>query len=208
MSVTAVPIPPTKRSVLAWIWVGVAVALAGALALAYFGTRGAVATSGTEEQFLAYNARQAGVTTTPSGVQVLQLEAGEGSEKPTTEDVVLINYSGALRDGTVFDASQQPTPMPVSGVVPGFSEGLQAMSKGGKYRIWIPAEQGYGDASPDPTRIPNGSTLIFDVELVDFIPAAVLQQQMQMQQMQQMMQGGAQGAPGAPGGPPGAPQGE
>ncbi len=206
MSVTAVPIPPTKRSTLSWIWVGVAGALLAALALAYFGTRGAVATSGTEEQFLAYNARQSGVTTTASGVQVLQLEAPESDEKPTTEDVVLINYTGSLRDGTVFDASQQPTPMPVSGVVPGFSEGLQAMSKGGKYRLWIPAEQGYGDASPDPTRIPNGSTLIFDVELVDFIPAAVLQQQMQMQQMQQMMQGGAPGAPGGP--PPGAPQGE
>ena len=206
MSVTAVPIPPTKRSALAWIWVGIAGALLAALALAYFGTRGAVATSGTEEQFLAYNARQSGVTTTPSGVQVLQLEAPESDEKPTTEDVVLINYSGSLRDGTVFDASQQPTPMPVSGVVPGFSEGLQAMFKGGKYRLWIPAEQGYGDASPDPARIPNGSTLIFDVELVDFIPAAVLQQQMQMQQMQQMMQGGAPGAPGGP--PPGTPQGE
>jgi FKBP-type peptidyl-prolyl cis-trans isomerase FkpA len=206
MSVTAVPIPPTKRSVLAWIWVGVAAALLAALAFAYFGTRGAVATSGTEEQFLAYNARQSGVTTTASGVQVLQLEAPESDEKPTTEDVVLINYTGSLRDGTVFDASQQPTPMPVSGVVPGFSEGLQAMSKGGKYRIWIPAEQGYGDASPDQTRIPNGSTLIFDVELVDFIPAAVLQQQMQMQQMQQMMQGGAPGGPDAP--PQGAPQGE
>lgn len=203
MSVTAVPIPPTERSVLAWIWVGVAAALLAALALAYFGTRGAVATSGTEEQFLAYNARQSGVTTTPSGVQLLQLEAPESDDKPTTEDVVLINYTGSLRDGTVFDASQQPTPMPVSGVVPGFSEGLQAMSKGGKYRIWIPAEQGYGDASPDPTRIPNGSTLIFDVELVDFIPAAVLQQQMQMQQMQQMMQGGAPSSP-----PTGAPQGE
>ena len=207
MSVTAVPIPPTKRSTLTWIWVGVVAALLAAMALAYFGTRGAVATSGTEAQFLAYNAGQSGVTTTDSGVQVLQLEAGEGGEKPTTEDVVLINYTGSLRDGTVFDASQQPTPMPVSGVVPGFSEGLQAMEKGGKYRIWIPAEQGYGDASPDPARIPNGSTLIFDVELVDFIPAAVLQQQMQMQQMQQMMQGG--GAPGAPGGPPaGAPHGE
>lgn len=206
MSVTAVPIPPTKRSILTWIWVGVIAALLAALALAYFGTRGAVATSGTEAQFLAYNATQSGVTTTASGVQILQLEAGEASEKPTTEDVVLINYTGSLRDGTVFDASQQPTPMPVSGVVPGFSEGLQAMSKGGKYRIWIPAEQGYGDASPDPARIPNGSTLIFDVELVDFIPAAVLQQQMQMQQMQQMMQGGAPGAPGGP--PPGAPQGE
>ena len=207
MSVTAVPIPPTKRSVLAWIWIGVAAALIAALALAYFGTRGAVATSGTEKQFLAYNARQSGVTTTASGVQILQLEAGDSGEKPTTEDVVLINYTGSLRDGTVFDASQQPTPMPVSGVVPGFSEGLQAMDKGGKYRIWIPAEQGYGNASPDPSRIPNESTLIFDVELVDFIPAAVLQQQMQMQQMQQMMQGG--GAPGGPGAPPpGAPQGE
>jgi FKBP-type peptidyl-prolyl cis-trans isomerase FkpA len=114
------------------------------------------------------------------------IEAGEGG-KPTDADVALISYKGTLRDGTVFDENSR-APLPVAQVVPGFSEGLKQMQKGGKYRLWIKPELGYGERQTGP--IPAGSLLVFDVELIEFLPMAVLQQM----QMQQMM---GQGAPGA-----------
>ncbi|MBA2920785.1 FKBP-type peptidyl-prolyl cis-trans isomerase [Sphingomonas sp. MAH-20] len=191
MSVTAVLIPPTSRRVLGILWAGVAVVLAAAIALAWFGTSAAVAQTGTNEQFLAWNARQPGVQTTASGLQYKVLKAGEGAH-PTDADVALIKYKGSLRDGTVFDENER-APLPVAQVVPGFSEGLKLMQKGGKYRLWIKPELGYGDRDTGGT-IPPNSVLTFDVELLEFIPMAVLQQM----QMQQMMRG--QGAPGAPGG--------
>ena len=187
MSVTAVPIAPTSRRVLAMLWGGLALALVAAFALAFLGTGRAVAQAGTNEQFLEWNAKQSGVQTTASGLQYKVLEAGEGG-KPTDADVALVSYKGTLRDGTVFDQNER-TPMPVSQVVPGFSEGLKQMQKGGKYRLWIKPELGYGARNAGP--IPPNSVLVFDVELIEFLPMAVLQQM----QMQQMMQGG--GAPGA-----------
>ncbi len=187
MSVTAVPIAPTPRRVLAMLWGGLAVALLVAVALAFLGTGRAIAQAGTNEQFLDWNGRQSGVVTTASGLQYKVLEAGEGG-KPTDADVALVSYKGTLRDGTVFDQNER-TPMPVSQVVPGFSEGLKQMQKGGKYRLWIKPELGYGARATGP--IPPNSLLVFDVEMIEFIPMAVLQQM----QMQQMMQGG--GAPGA-----------
>jgi hypothetical protein len=189
MSVTAVPIAPTPRRVLAMLWGGLLVALIAAVALAFLGTGRAVAQAGTNEQFLEWNARQPGVVTTASGLQYKVLEAGEGG-KPTDADVALVSYKGSLRDGTVFDQNER-TPMPVAQVVPGFSEGLKQMQKGGKYRLWIKPELGYGARETGP--IPPNSLLVFDVEMIEFIPMAVLQQM----QMQQMMQGGAPGA--APG---------
>jgi FKBP-type peptidyl-prolyl cis-trans isomerase len=191
MSVTAVPIQPTPRRVLAMLWVGLAVVLAAAVALAWFGTAAAVAQTGTNDQFLAWNARQPGVQTTASGLQYKVLKAGGGNH-PTDADVALIKYKGTLRDGTVFDQNER-APLPVAQVVPGFSEGLKLMQKGGKYRLWIKPELGYGEREAGP--IPANSVLVFDVELLDFIPMAVLQQM----QMQQMM-GGQGAAPGAPGG--------
>lgn len=82
--------------------------------------------------------------------------------------------------------------MPVGGVVPGFSEALQLMQKGGEYRIWIPSELGYGEQSPGP-ELPANSVLIFDVTLLDFISA----EQMQALQQQMQQQGGI--PPGIPG---------
>ena len=191
MSVTAVPIQPIARRKLVWLWLGVLAAIAIAVGLAFAGTASTIAAKGTPEQFLAWNANQPGVKTTDSGLQYRVLEEGEGA-KPTDADVVLVNYKGELRDGTVFDQNER-SPFPVAQVVPGFSEGLKLMKKGGKVRLWIPPALGYKDAETGP--IPANSVLIFDVELIDFIPAAVLQQ-MQMQQMQ----GLPGGAPGAPGG--------
>jgi hypothetical protein len=137
--------------------------------------------------FLIENAKQDGVKTTASGLQYKVIKPGKG-DSPVATDTALVKYEGRLRDGSVFDANEQ-APMPVDGVVPGFSEALQLMQKGGEYRIWIPSELAYGDSSPGPG-LPASSLLIFDVTLLDFISAA------QMEELRQQMQ--AQGVPGGP----------
>lgn len=184
-TVTAVPLQPVKRSYLVYLWVGIALACIAAFALARQG-----------DDFLTRNARARGVVTTPSGLQYKVLQPGApGAPKPTDADVALINYEGKLLNGTVFDKSQQPTPMPVAGVVPGFSEALKLMPKGSKYRVWIKPSLGYGAETKGP--IPGNSTLVFDIDLIDFLPEAVVRQ-MQMQAQQD-------GMPGMPGAtPPGA----
>jgi FKBP-type peptidyl-prolyl cis-trans isomerase FkpA len=180
-TVTAVPLRPIKRSYLVYLWVGIVLACIAAFALAQQG-----------DDFLARNARAKGVLTTPSGLQYKVLEPGKpGAPKPTDADVALINYEGKLLNGTTFDKSQQPTPMPVAAVVPGFSEALKLMPKGAKYRVWIKPSLGYGDKASGP--IPANSTLVFDIDLLDFLPENVVRQ---MQAQQQQMMGGAQGMPG------------
>lgn len=191
MSVTTVPIHPIKKGALTKLWLGVALIVAAALLLAYTGTQNAVVTGASNEQFLAANADEDGVQTTASGLQYKVLKPGEGPS-PTATDTALVKYEGRLRDGTVFDANEQ-TPMPVGGVVPGFSEALQLMQKGGEYRIWIPSDLAYGEASPGE-QVPPNSLLIFDVTLLDFISQA------QMEELRQQMQ-----AQGIPDGPPPAP---
>lgn len=197
-NVTAVPIQPIKRSIVVWIVLGIIVAVAAGAWLAFAGTGPVIAAKGSNEQFLAHNARQSGVVTTASGLQYKELEKGEGDARPTDADIALVEYSGKLRDGREFDASQRPTPMPVAGVVPGFSEGLKKMAKGSKYRFWIKPELGYGERTPDPNRMPPNSVLVFDVKLVDFLPESVIRQM----QAQQGMMGGPGGMPGGQGGPP------
>ncbi|MGK6320592.1 FKBP-type peptidyl-prolyl cis-trans isomerase [Sphingomonas sp. DT-204] len=189
-TVTAVPIPPTKRRVIVYLVLGILLAVAAAAALAWQMPTDPALT------FLGKNARQPGVVTTASGLQYKVLEKGQGGPSPTDTDVALVNYEGKLVDGTTFDKSQQPTPMPVAGVVPGFSEALKLMHKGAKYRFWIKPSLGYGAKGAGP--IPPNSVLVFDVELLDFLPEAVIRQ---MQMQQQMMQGG-----GIPGGAAPAPQ--
>lgn len=184
-TVTAVPLPPVKRSYLVYIWVGIALACIAAFALAR-----------QSDDFLTRNARARGVVTTASGLQYKVIQPGApGAAKPTDADVALINYEGKLLNGTTFDKSQQPTPMPVAGVVPGFSEALKLMPKGAKYRVWIKPSLGYGAEDKGP--IQANSTLAFDIELIDFLPEAVIRQM-------QAQQGGMPGAmpPGAM--PPGA----
>lgn len=210
MSITAVPIPPVKRGVVSLLWLGIILAVVLALLLAFAGTRAAVADKGDNAAFLAYNRTQPGVKETASGLQYRVIKAGKGDTSPTDADVALIQYNGHLRDGSVFDASKQPTPLPVSGVVPGFSEALKLMHKGEEIRVWIKPELGYGDNTPDPAKLPPGSVLIFDIQLLEFLPESVLRQAQQQQQLQQQLQqqGMPQG-PGAPSGPPpqGSPQG-
>ncbi|HTG38212.1 FKBP-type peptidyl-prolyl cis-trans isomerase [Sphingomonas sp.] len=193
MSITAVPIQPVKRGYVVWLWIGIAAALVIAMALAWKGTAGVVAETGTNAQFLAYNAGQPAVVETDSGLQYQVLEAGKGGATPGDDDLVLVNYSGKLRDGRVFDESRQPTPMSPKSVVPGFAEALKLMPKGAKYRVWMKPDLAYGaEARIDPQTgeeaIPADALLIFDIEMVDFMPEAVVRQ-MQMQQMMQMQQG-------------------
>ena len=199
-SVTAVPIPPVKRRYVTYLVLGLLLAVAGAAALAWQ----------APVDFLTRNGRAAGVVTTPSGLQYKVLTAGAG-EKPTDADVALINYVGKLPDGSVFDQSQQPTPMPVAGVVPGFSEAMKLMPKGAKYRIWIKPELGYGGPRPagDPPLEGKAielsrQVLTFDVEMIDFLPESVVRQMQAQQMQQQQMQGGG-GMPGGPPMPGGAP---
>lgn len=102
------------------------------------------------------------------------LRAGTGP-MPSDSDIVIINYEGRLRDGAVFDANPR-APLPVDGVIPGFSEGLKRMQKGGQYRLTIPAALGYGAQAQGP--IPANSDLIFTVELLDFGAPAQVRQMM------------------------------
>lgn len=190
MSITAVPLKPVKRSILVYLGVGIGIALVAAVVLA-FQTPIDPATA-----FLARNTRAKGVVTTPSGLQYQVLTPGTGAS-PTDADEVLITYEGRLLDGTVFDKSAQPTPLEVGAVVPGFSEALKRMNKGGKYRLWLKPSLGYGDHVPPGGPIPPNAVLVFDVELLDSMPI-VKYKQMQQQMMQQqraMMPPGVGGPP-------------
>jgi FKBP-type peptidyl-prolyl cis-trans isomerase FklB len=119
------------------------------------------------QEFLAANKTKAGVTELPSGLQYEILTEGNGP-KPTQYNTVTCHYHGTLIDGTVFDSSVkrgQPASFPLNMVIKGWTEGLQLMGTGSKWRFFIPPHLGYGDRQVGPTIGPN-STLIFDVELI------------------------------------------
>lgn len=121
------------------------------------------------EQFLAENAKKESVQTTPSGLQYEVIEAGSGS-KPSPTSNVTVHYHGTLIDGTVFDSSVQrgqPASFGVNQVIPGWTEALQLMPKGAKYRLYIPQNLAYG-AQPHPGGpIEPYMALVFDVELLE-----------------------------------------
>ncbi|MFC4292923.1 FKBP-type peptidyl-prolyl cis-trans isomerase [Sphingorhabdus arenilitoris] len=200
MSVTTVPIRPIAKGSLTKYWVGIALVLIAAGALAWFGTSDVRSKYQSNEAFLASNGKTSGVETTKSGLQFQTIRAGEG-KSPTDTDVTLIAYKGTLRDGTVFDQNEQ-APLPVNGVVPGFSEALKKMQKGGKYKVWIPSALGYGpDDRTNPQTgeviMPGDSVLIFEIELKDFISQEEFQKGMaQMREQQEAAQkaGGGAGA--------------
>lgn len=173
--ITRVPLQPVAKGSLGKVWLGAiaAVALAGGAAWASM----------------------------PLMVKVETIQPGEGPN-PTLADVAVINYKGMLKDGKVFDEGKQ-APLPLEGVIPGFTKALQQMQRGGKYRIEIPAKLGYGERAAGP--IPANSDLVFDVELIGFMDAQQFQQQQAM--MQQLRQMQSQGKNGAPhGGPEAMPQ--
>jgi FKBP-type peptidyl-prolyl cis-trans isomerase len=117
--------------------------------------------------FLIENSRKPGVVITSSGLQYEVITAANGP-KPTPADVVQVHYEGTLINGEIFDSSYQrgtPIEFPLDGVIAGWTEGLQLMSVGSKYKFYIPQELGYG--SYGVGSIPPYSTLIFTVELLD-----------------------------------------
>lgn len=119
------------------------------------------------EKFLNDNAKKEGVTTLPSGLQYMVLKEGEG-KKPKATDKVKCHYEGFLIDGTVFDSSVQrgePATFGLQQVIAGWTEGLQLMQEGAKYRFFIPYMLAYG-ASGAGASIPPYAALIFDVELI------------------------------------------
>ena len=120
------------------------------------------------EAFLAKNRQQKGVFTTPSGLQYMVLRQGNGP-RPKASDTVRVNYAGSLLDGSVFDSSYErgtPAEFPLSGVIPGWTEGLGLMPVGAKYRFWIPGDLAYGATGTPGGPIGPNATLVFDVELL------------------------------------------
>lgn len=175
--ITRVPLQPIARGSLAKLWLGIAAAtvLAGGIAWAAM----------------------------PTMVKVDTIKKGEGSA-PTMADVAIINYKGTLKDGTVFDEAQQ-APLPLAGVIPGFTKALMQTQQGGKYHIVIPAKLAYGEKQAGP--IPPNSDLTFDIEVLGFMSQQEFQQrQALMEQLRSMQsQGGKAGPGGAPGGAEGGP---
>lgn len=120
--------------------------------------------------FLEKNKAREGVVSTESGLQYEIIKTGTGA-KPLAEDVVKVHYHGTLIDGKVFDSSidrGEPVEFPVNGVIPGWTEALQLMPVGSKWKIYIPASLAYGERGPSAEIGPNAS-LIFEVELLDIV---------------------------------------
>ncbi len=172
MTVTQVPLRPIARGSLAKLLLAIAGLVLIAFLLARLGT----------EPFRGEK--------TASGLQFRVIKDGSGDAIKAIDGVYIV-YEGRLADGTVFDSSQgRPVPMIPGQVIPGFSEALQKMRKGGRYTVRIPAALAYGASPPPNSPIPANADLIFDVEVLEVVPNAALI--------------AAQGAPGATGAPAGA----
>lgn len=184
--VTRVPLQPIAKGSLAKLWLGVIAAIVLAAGIAWLAM--------------------------PPGVSVDTIRAGEGPS-PSAEDVVFVNYTGRLEDGTVFDRSESTelpiegifpdgTPLPLSDMVPGFTQAMVQTQRGGQYEIFIPSDLAFGSEVPPGGPIPADADLIFDVEVIDFMSREdfdqrlqTFQQRMMQQQMEAMEgEGGAQGA--------------
>ena len=123
-------------------------------------------------QYLQENSKKPGIKSLPNGLQYQVLREGTGP-KPAEVDTVVVHYVGALTNGTEFDNSEkrgQPATFPLKGVIKGWTEILQHMPKGSKWKVWIPSDLGYGDRGAG-AQIPPGATLVFDIDLIDIKPA-------------------------------------
>lgn len=122
------------------------------------------------EAYLAENAKKEGMVTLPSGLQYQVIKEGNG-RRPKATDKVKCHYEGMLVDGTLFDSSIQrgePATFPLNGVIKGWTEGLQLMQEGAKYRFFIPYHLGYGENGAGAS-IPPFAALVFDVELIEVV---------------------------------------
>jgi FKBP-type peptidyl-prolyl cis-trans isomerase FkpA len=188
--ITRVPIQPVAKGSLTKLWIGVVLAVLVGAGLAW--------------------------AAIPRGLSVDTEVAGTGPT-PKTGEVVWVKYKGKLAaDGTVFDESR-PIPLPVQGLfpegspfpleegatIPGFFKGLQEMQKGGKYTLFIPADQAYGASPPQGSPIPPNADLEFEIEVVDIMSRETFDRNLQVLQQTMQAQMGQQG--GQPGGA--APQG-
>ena len=179
MSVSTLAHPPRHGAALTKFWTGVVVLVAIAVGLAWIGAgslRG---------------------ETTASGINIRTIQSGTGPFiRPV--DGILIDYEGRLADGTVFDSSsgRGPQPLIVGQTIPGFSEALTHMQKGGRYEIHIPAKLAYG-ASPPPGSVPPNADLYFNVHVVQVVPNAALMAEAQRQAGQPSEGQPVQGPPGA-----------
>lgn len=135
------------------------------------GEKAAAAAGKNKEEgaaFLAKNGKEEGVVTTASGLQYKVLKQGDGA-KPTAEDTVKVHYHGTLLSGKVFDSSVdrgEPISFPLNGVIKGWTEGVQLMPVGSKFKFFIPSDLAYGDGGAGAD-IGPGSTLVFEVELLE-----------------------------------------
>jgi len=155
-SVTAVPIRPLKKGAVGKMWIGVAALCLAGAGLAWVGT----------------SSMQ--MSQTESGLRYRVIQEGEG-EPVTSADLVMLHYVGRLENGTEFDSSRtrgQPMVTGTSGIIPGFSEGLQLMRQGGRYRLWIPPEMGYGSSVPPGAPFGPTDTLVFDIEIMEIARGA------------------------------------
>jgi FKBP-type peptidyl-prolyl cis-trans isomerase len=119
------------------------------------------------QAFLEANAKQEGVTVTASGLQYLVMQSGSG-KTPGPRDTVSAHYHGTFIDGSVFDSSVErgaPLNIPVNGVISGWTEALQLMQEGDKWKLFVPSELAYGKNGVGP--IPADTALIFEVELIE-----------------------------------------
>lgn len=136
------------------------------------------------DAFLAQNKTKPGIVTLPSGLQYQVIEQGTGP-KPTTNDQVKCHYIGSFVDGKEFESSyknNQPATFPVGGVIRGWTEALQLMPVGSKWKLFIPSELAYGDGDNGP--IPGGSTLVFEVSLLEIVKSTGDQPQQQQPEKQ------------------------
>ena len=151
-------------------WIVLGVLLLGLVALlVWAGTQGQVdAARPIDSAYLDSNKDKPGVKTTDSGLQYEVLTEGSGT-RPTAADTVAVHYEGKLLDGTLFDSSYsrgEPAVFPLGQVIPGWTEGVQLMTPGSKYRFTIPPALGYGARGGGDGVIPPNAVLLFDIELL------------------------------------------
>ena len=123
--------------------------------------------------YMTANKKRAGITELPNGLQYEVLKAGDANGvKPRVQDTVVVHYKGMLTDGTEFDGSEArgvPASFPLQSVIKGWTEILQHMTVGSKWRVYIPSDLAYGDRGAGQ-RIPPGATLVFDINLLEIKP--------------------------------------